>query len=82
MIGRAGNIGDYIKKGNDKGMIEIELYVRDESQIYILNNSYFEYRFNAEKGPNWIVNRTLQAHQASKWSLNGKQTTETAVRRI
>lgn len=61
VIGRAGNIGDYIKSGTDKGMIEIEL-------------------FNAEKGPNWIVNRTLQAHQASKWILNGKQTTETAIK--
>jgi len=25
VIGRAGNIGDYIKTGNEKGMIEIEL---------------------------------------------------------
>ena len=32
VIGRAGNIGDYIKTGNDKGMIEIELYVDDSPE--------------------------------------------------
>jgi hypothetical protein len=37
-------------------------------------------RFNGEKGSNWIVNRTLHAHHASKWTLNGKQTTEAAVK--
>jgi hypothetical protein len=36
-------------------------------------------RFNAEKGSNWIVNRTLHTHHASKWTLNGKQSTEAAV---
>ncbi|UJR30262.1 hypothetical protein I4U23_017800 [Adineta vaga] len=61
VIGRAGNIGDYIKTGNDKGMIEIEL-------------------FNAEKGSNWIVNRTLHAQNANKWTLNGKPTTEAAIK--
>ena len=36
-------------------------------------------RYNSENGPNWIVNRSLQAHNSSKWTLNGKATTETAV---
>ncbi|CAF3689414.1 unnamed protein product [Rotaria socialis] len=61
VIGRAGNIGDYIKTGNEKGMIEIELN-------------------NTERGSNWIVNRTLHTHSASKWTLNGKPTTETAIK--
>ncbi|CAF1134302.1 unnamed protein product [Adineta ricciae] len=61
VIGRAGSVGDYIKTGNDKGMIEIEL-------------------FNAEKGTNWVVNRTLYHQQANKWTLNGKQTTEAAIK--
>ncbi|CAF1014819.1 unnamed protein product [Rotaria sp. Silwood1] len=63
VIGRAGNIGDYVKTGHEKGMIEIEL-------------------FNAEKGSNWIINRTLHVHSASKWTLNGKQTTEAAIKEL
>ncbi|CAF1016796.1 unnamed protein product [Rotaria sordida] len=63
VIGRAGNIGDYVKTGHEKGMIEIEL-------------------FNAEKGSNWIINRTLHVHNASKWTLNGKQTTEAAIKEL
>ncbi|CAF0981262.1 unnamed protein product [Adineta steineri] len=63
VIGRAGNIADYIKTGNEKGMIEIEL-------------------FNGEKGSNWIVNRTLHTHNASKWTLNGKPSTEAAIKEL
>jgi hypothetical protein len=41
---------------------------------------FFFHRFNGEKGSNWIINRTLHTHNASKWTLNGKQTTEAAVK--
>jgi hypothetical protein len=44
-----------------------------------ISSLIFLNRFNGEKGSNWIVNRTLHAHHASKWTLNGKQTTEAAV---
>lgn len=49
--------------------------------MHILVHSLFSFcnRYNAEKGSNWIVNRTLHTHGANKWTLNGKQTTEAAV---
>jgi len=52
------------------------------NQSFNLNYNFpwFSNRFNGEKGSNWIVNRTLHAHHASKWTLNGKQTTEAAVK--
>ena len=62
-------------------MIEIELYTNFNFLTHMqIHPLFFPLdRFNAEKGSNWIVNRSLHTNSTNKWTLNGKQTTEAAV---